>query len=391
MTIQKRISALLLALALGFSLAACTGEPAADSEEPIASQEVAGGDDDEVDLTQDILSYAAGLSAGDPLLTVGSQEVPADLYLYWLALNCTYFNYNYSAYAAYGFTVSAYADYLLSSTTSMAAAYTLIEQKCQQYGCLLTDDQQAEVETSMYSEGDEAYARTKALYGLSDESVRSIYSISYYYQNLLDALVPIPSENDLNQYVFAVKHILLKTTAADKTDDEGNITQTADEYNAAQKELAESLLAQLQESDDMEALFDELMDQYSEDGRDSDGNLAAPDGYTFTASDSLVDGFREASLELDFGQLSGVVQTDYGYHIILRGQVDDLDSYTDSCREYQLDTLVDQWLDASDITETDALTSLDVADFYDRYAAYQQALQAQFDAEDGADSADADS
>lgn len=51
---------------------------------------------------------------------------------------------------------------------------------------------------------------------------------------------------------------------------------TADEFNAQQKALAEDLLSQLQASDDMEALFDQLMNEYSEDGRDSDGSLARP-------------------------------------------------------------------------------------------------------------------
>ena len=55
------------------------------------------------------------------------------------------------------------------------------------------------------------------------------------------------------------------------------------------------------------------MNQHSEDG----GLLLNPEGYIFSASDSLVGGFREATLALEVGDISDVVETDYGYHIIL--------------------------------------------------------------------------
>lgn len=381
MTIQKRLLALLLALALGFSLAACTNEDADGSEEPsgAASEAVTDPGTDEVDLTQDILSYAAGLSGDETLLTVNGQEIPADLFLYYLSFNCAYFEYSYGLY---GYTVETYADSLLDGAVSMAAYYVLMEQMSQQYGCLLTDEQQTKVEEKMYADGTEAYEQVKALYGLDDDAMKFIHAAEYYYSNLLEALVSDPTEDDLNQYIadagiFSVKHILLKTTTEDIKDDDGNVTQTADEHNAAQKALAEDLLAQINAADDLGTTFDALMNEYSEDGRDSDGNLGAPDGYTFNASDSLVDGFREASLALEPGQVSGIVETSFGYHIILRLEVEDLDSYSDACREYQLDELVTQWLDEADIVRADALTDLDVSTFYRRYTAYQTAFQAQ--------------
>ena len=147
--------------------------------------------------------------------------------------------------------------------------------------------------------------------------------------------------------------------------------------------LAEDLLAQLQAAEDLPAKFDELMNEHSEDGRTEDGALAAPDGYVFDSTASLVGGFREAALELEPGQLSGIVETDYGYHIMLRLALTDEQraEHREACREDAFNTLVSQWLDEAETTQSDALAALDVADFYSRLTAYQNALNEQRPAE----------
>jgi hypothetical protein len=191
---------------------------------------------------------------------------------------------------------------------------------------------------------------------------------------MAEKLVGEPTDADLEQYVsdngvFSVKHILLMTTDEDITDDDGNVTQTADEYNEAQKALAEDLLAQLNASDDMETLFDELMNEYSEDS----GLSSNPDGYTFDSSSSLVDGFREAAMELDVGGLSDIVETSYGYHIMLRLPVDASD-YHDDWVSDNADTIVTEAVEAAEVSLSEDITALDLTSFYDRYVAYCTAL-----------------
>ena len=55
------------------------------------------------------------------------------------------------------------------------------------------------------------------------------------------------------------------------------------------------------------------MNQYSEDT----GLEANPDGYVFT-SGQMVEPFEEGTRALDYGQISDIVESDYGFHIILR-------------------------------------------------------------------------
>lgn len=117
------------------------------------------------------------------------------------------------------------------------------------------------------------------------------------------------------------------------------------------------------------------MNEYSED----EGLESSPEGYTATLG-QMVSPYEKAALALSFGQVSGIVESEYGYHIIIRDQVKDLSSYADKWREYQMGQQVDQWMADADIQTTEALDNLDVADFYAKFNAYQVALSAEYTA-----------
>ena len=307
------------------------------------------------------------------MLTVNGDAVPADLFLYMVATNCM----SMQSYLPYfGMTLADVADTLMGESVNMAVYHNLIRQKAAELGCLPTDAQNAEIRAAM----EEADLEANAPYwGLTESSSELIFSISTYYDNVLEAATHIPSDAELDQYiadqgVFAVKHILLKTT-----DDQNNPLPDAEA--AEKKATAEDLLAQLQSAADMPALFDELMLANSEDP----GVETNPDGYVFNADDSLVGGFREAALALKEGELSGIVETDYGYHIMLRLPLteDAKSEYRQSCRAAAMEEIISQWQEEADIVRSDALNSLDPVDFYNRLSAYQQAMSEQNAPEDG--------
>ena len=60
-------------------------------------------------------------------------------------------------------------------------------------------------------------------------------------------------------------------------------------------------------------LFDELMFEYSEDS----GLAIFPEGYTFTY-DEMYDSFEEAAFALEEYEISDIVESEAGYHIIMR-------------------------------------------------------------------------
>ena len=365
MTMKKRITSLILAAGMTVSLAACSTPAADPTDSPAPSEEIVA------DLSRDILDFSAGMKAGDTMLTVNGEPIPADLYLYFLAVNCAYLTQMYQA------DVSDYADQLKEDSKTVTAYYKLLEMKCQELGCPLTDAQQTELKETLMAQGQEDYEQRKTINGLSDETMEFVYAINYFYDNVLNATIGTPTDDQLNSYVYQTRHILLKTvdtTATPTLQEDGTYTYPAldDATVAEKKALAEDILSQLNASDDPSTLFDELMNEYSED----EGLANSPEGYTATLG-QMVSPYEKAALALSFGQVSGIVESEYGYHIIIRDQVKDLSSYADKWREYQMGQQVDQWMADADIQTTEALDDLDVADFYAKFNAYQVALSAE--------------
>jgi len=107
-----------------------------------------------------------------------------------------------------------------------------------------------------------------------------------------------------NEYMMA-KHILrLKT-------DDGSDTPLKEA-----EEILKQLKKRVKDKDFIE-FFDELMEEKSEDP----GSDEVPQGYLFQPFE-MVEPFSEATASLEYGELSDIVETEYGYHIILRLPVD---------------------------------------------------------------------
>ena len=387
MKLWKRLLALGLSASLCLALAACQNgeadpsgspDPSASPADPSASPSA----DIQVDLTQTMFEFASGLKDGDTALTVNGVDIPNELYLYWLAYDCYYLDSYYYQYgAAADFTNQEIVDYLLDDVQTAVTYYAVLRQLCEENGISVTSEQDADLQSQIDAYEDEngegSFQTLLQSSGLSQDGFYYVNTNSYLFTSLADKLVGEPTDADLEQYVadngiYAVKHILLKTTDKDVTDDADNVTMTADEFNAQQKALAEDLLSQLQASDDMEALFDQLMNEYSEDGRDSDGSLAAPNGYVAGPNDMIPE-FEEASMALKPGELSDIVETSAGYHIILRLPAD-ASNYHDDWISEQADALVMEGVEAADVSVSDDISSLDIASFYQRYMAYSVEL-----------------
>lgn len=111
-------------------------------------------------------------------------------------------------------------------------------------------------------------------------------------------------DQDITDYIhdkyIRVKHILIKTTDLD------------DAQKAEARNRANTIAEQAANGADFEALVKE----YSEDGMDPET------GYYFTYNE-MVPEFEEASYALEIDQVSGVVESTYGYHIIKKYAMDD--------------------------------------------------------------------
>lgn len=384
MMTMKRLLALLAAGAMCLSLYACKDSTGGESDAPGSSADVSAALDTspepspeiEVDLSQNMYEFSSGLKDTDAALTVNGKAVSNQYFLYWLASYCYYADY-------YSFMSGQTADFadeevrsgLLEEIEDMVAYHAVLWELCQAEGVTVTQEQQTELQGQIEDQqGLEAVLRDL---GVDEETFYRIAENNYLFTNYAEKVMGEPAQADLEQYVadqkiYRVKHILVKTI-----DDSGQPLE--DSVIAEKKAQAEDLLSQLQDlgADELEAKFDELMNEHSEDGRDEDGALAAPDGYTAFPGE-MVSEFEEASLALEVGELSGIVESTYGYHIILRLSVDasqyEEDWYTDGANE-----AIGKAVDEADIVMADAMAALDVKSFYDRYMAYYSELQESLD------------
>ena len=140
-------------------------------------------------------------------------------------------------------------------------------------------------------------------YILTRELAYSAYK-EYYNKNTKVDESTLKKEYEKNKESYdtvTASHILISTQ-----DDSGN--ELSDKEKAAAKQKAEEVLQKAKSGED----FAELAKEYSDDSANasSGGNLG-----DFTAGE-MVEEFSNAAFALDKNEISDIVETQYGYHII---------------------------------------------------------------------------
>lgn len=158
--------------------------------------------------------------------------------------------------------------------------------------------------------GEEMYNLQLEATGMTDDMYRTFSTLSMYankwYEKYADETV---TDDEINKtfrkdYVKA-KHILIT-----KENSEG------EDVSAEAYTKIEEIKKQL----DGGADFDTLMKENSEDP----GLESAPNGYVFTTG-QMVQEFEDAAFSLEPGQMSDIVESDYGYHILMKVELTDDD------------------------------------------------------------------
>ncbi len=368
---MKRLTALLLALCMMLTLAACASE-----EETPAGQ------------GEGIFYEITGLDPEAVMLTVDGREVTNRMYFYWLAYTMSSITSSvpdwvddagllkWDEEVTEGQTVE---DLVRQEALNTAKMYMVVENWSEEYGITLTDDDKAIIDQDLdsYAEqlgGQEMYEAYLWDQGLTDELNRR-FSYDYYtYSEFHDATMepgsPLYITDDV---LYQYEEITPDTVLADhilltKGDDaEANM-----EAYAAMEQILEMLD---QAGDSAPSVFSYIADQVSQDP----GRSYYPNGYLVTEDADFLPEFKEAALALEENQYSGIVETDAGYHIILRRPI----------RQYVADQylsdLISVAMDNAEMTYSDAYNTLDIRQFqidYQTYTALHSAVRELTEAEE---------
>ena len=212
-------------------------------------------------------------------------------------------------------TGKTYGEMAKENALNAALRQFVSLKKAEEFGVTLTDEEKAQVnsfaDNNKTQYGDE-YERVLISNGLkSHEQSIKMFESSQIIGNLTrkfaedPASVGVTDLSELADYASndsaSVKHILLMTT------DEETGEEMSDEKKAEVRAKAEEILARAKNGED----FDALVEEFNEDPGEPD------EGYTFGPGE-MVPQFETASFNLKIGEISDIVETSYGYHIIKR-------------------------------------------------------------------------
>ena len=278
---------------------------------------------------------ATGVAPDAIVASVDGNGASADLIAYWTGYNVSYLDSYMQYYTGAAFDWdytfedgTSITDYVKANVLASVKQNLVLENLAEEYGAALTAEQKAAIEASDQTYIDqygseEAFEAELNKLGMRRETYDRVSASNYLYQNLYqlyntEGSKLYASDEELALYAaeknyITADHILLTTK------DTATGEALSDEEKAEKKALAEELAEKLKNytGDDLASYFAQLADEYSEDP----GRETYPTGYTFTTG-AMVPEFEAAAYALAEGAVSEIVESSFGYHILLRLPLD---------------------------------------------------------------------
>ena len=317
----KRLMAMVLALVLCLTMfVGCSKDEAAsnDTTTPVAA----------------VVDYDAAFAKYDPdtvVMTVDGTEVTWSEFFFMLYSSMSqiesYMGGIYWDELCLGdMTFDAYA---MDMTLTMLKQLHAVEREAKELNVKLSDAEQAAIAESretvkLQNIGADATDEDLEQFLLDEiflttELFNFVNENSYLYEKLFVEVMGESGEKITDEQVqdfiesvpyISAKHILIMTVNPE------NGEKLSDAVIQESKNTAEGLLAQLLEIKDVQKRakkFDQLMIEHTEDT----GIQIFPDGYTFTYN-QMYPVFEEAAFALEEYEISGIVESEAGYHILMR-------------------------------------------------------------------------
>lgn len=285
-------------------------------------------------------------------------------------------------------------EWCLKRAGQQVARYRVVEQKAKEMGVTLTDEQTTAIDDKIQdikdqyvTSDDKADTQLQAFfasYGYTEDSYRERCRLNYLYSDLFTEIYgeqgsklsddKVQAYAEENDYITSAHILFLTSETVTDADGKSSSKELSDEVKAEKKAKAEELCAELKAiTDDTErwTRFKELMNEYSEDT----GLAQFPEGYCFTKG-SMVTEYDDASRALKEYEVSDVVESQFGYHVIMRlpTKGTDLVSYRNGYTQsvvpltylaapVEFDADIADWASSADIKYTKLYDNIDFRQF----------------------------
>lgn len=285
-----------------------------------------------------------GSKKGDTVMSVDGTDVSFDEFMYYLKTAATTLTNYYQSSTGGGVDwdgVCIYdktktnAEWCVNEAMYNAAQACVIMSKGKSMNCLPTDEQLKTLEDNIstirknYEDQDDPDAAfTSALngQGFTLDTFKQINKVNFTLANIFASLYgengEKVSDETLKGYVdengfMTSAHILFKTTEEVKGED-GKTTEKeiSDSAKAEKKAKAEKLAKELKAIKDDEKRKEKFFEYMKNDSEDP-GKESYPNGYCFTEG-TMVQEYTDTTKALKDYEVSDVVESKFGYHIIMR-------------------------------------------------------------------------
>lgn len=294
--VKKQIGAGLLVIVVLFTTA-CKQDTKKANE-----SEMGQGITSTPTVTEEIKEPEEDKNLGELVVRIGDEEVYySETMIFFQVIKSQYESYFGEGIWSYDMGGQTFEDAAKEEILNMITQTKIIKNQANNYNVVLTDEEEATLVKNGDEFLDKVTSADKEKYGFTKELIEQFYRENLIYQKVYDAAtMNVDTDvSDEEAKQITVQHLLIKTLADDGS---GNQVAMSEADKKAALEKAKNLLQKAKDSDDFKSLAEENTE-------DSDVE------YTFGTGE-MVSEFESAAFALKTGELSGIVETQYGYHII---------------------------------------------------------------------------
>lgn len=239
---------------------------------------------------------------GELVVKIGDAKVYySEAMIYFQIVKAQYESYFGEEIWSYDIGGETFEDSVKEEVLNLITQTKIILNQKETYNVTLTDEEENNISDNATAFLESVTTEDQTKYGFTKELVEQFYRENLIYQKVYDAAtMNVDTDvSDDEAKEITVQHILIKTL---KTDADGNEVAMSDEEKAEALKKAKNLLKKAKETDDFKALAEENTE---------DSNVE----YTFGKGEMVTE-FENAAYALKTGEISDIVETKYGYHII---------------------------------------------------------------------------